>query len=998
VSLASPSWLTRLPIVGATAQETSSITASYQGSSAQIQKSLNEYMKTLDNTGILELLNIWREGGQPFGYGAGGGGLPFGTEAAILTGNPADDVYAISAGTGEKITPGGALATGSTVSGATPSTLFVADSNGKLQSGPSTSSVASVSSAYAAGQLVEGANNGSDFADAGSTRANLHVPSLTPAACAATSNVTTLSGLNTYDGYTCVAGDLILLTAQTTASQNGLWTAASGAWTRPTEMGTGVVLKARTVAVINGTTNGGTTWLLKTNAAITVDTTAQTWIETGSVPAGVTAVVSLTAPGIGSGIDPTGASDSTTALNALISSAISSGQEVVLPAGTFKISGSLVAALTTSNPNFRMRGQGPGKTIINASATGFAGLDIGPSTNTKYVGPTGYLQDLSVIGSFVPGTSTADYHAGVQLDGCVQFKVENVNVGGFDVGFDLINNCYGSTFDNIRAAFGSTCNIGVRLRTGSQSGDDIHFWNPWLAGAAVASVCIEGNGSDGTSGFTFHGGQYGAGTTSSDKPGQGSLMVGLNYQTGTSTGEIRQIQFYGGDFEATIRQWDVKCYVPCSIDFYGTRFDNNGTGGVGGTAPLGVLSHSAPADDSINFHHAFIGGSVRWQMIDYVGLSSSNGQVLELGTYGKPAVFVPMTCTAALSTGTAVTMSVAGQTITASGAVSVGSSVTVPLNVPLQSYLPSGKVITFSGGGVLTLTSQAGAGATSLAGTLATAAIASGNTATPFGIPSPVFSGQAITFTNGGVLTTTAYAAAGATSLTGNLTTANVAVGETADPGYSCNLYIRSMGDTMGISRSTSLMGGSQPVLNLNGVRLANVGGTLESSTDGITYGALGSSSAGKGAQFASNNSTSIPAATITALNLSNAVFNDDQTNFYDISNTANGDVVSGAIKIKKAGLYLFTPIIRINGVSANATVSPFLRRSVAGGALATINQQAASFVGTGPTDVRIPSAPVVQRCVAGDVIQLCVYATQATTLLYSTLGDTGVAVAYLGS
>jgi hypothetical protein len=153
VSLASPSWLTRLPIVGATAQETSSITASYQGSSAQIQKSLNEYMKTLDNTGILELLNIWREGGQPFGYGAGGGGLPFGTEAAILTGNPADDVYAISAGTGEKITPGGALATGSTVSGATPSTLFVADSNGKLQSGPSTSSVVLVASAGAAGNV-----------------------------------------------------------------------------------------------------------------------------------------------------------------------------------------------------------------------------------------------------------------------------------------------------------------------------------------------------------------------------------------------------------------------------------------------------------------------------------------------------------------------------------------------------------------------------------------------------------------------------------------------------------------------------------------------------------------------------------------------------------------------------------------------------------------------------------------------------------------------------
>ncbi|CAM6003641.1 unnamed protein product [Sphagnum balticum] len=121
-------------------------------------------------------------------------------------------------------------------------------------------------------------NNGSDFVDAGSTRTNLHVPVLTPAACVVTTNVVTLSGLNTYDGYQTVAGDLILLTAQTTAAQNGLWTAAAGAWTRPTEMATGVTMKARTVAVINGTLGKGSTWMLSTNTTITVDTTAQTWL------------------------------------------------------------------------------------------------------------------------------------------------------------------------------------------------------------------------------------------------------------------------------------------------------------------------------------------------------------------------------------------------------------------------------------------------------------------------------------------------------------------------------------------------------------------------------------------------------------------------------------------------------------------------------------------------------------------------------------------------
>lgn len=139
---------------------------------------------------------------------------------------------------------------------------------------------------------VRKANNGSDFADAGSTRANLHIPALTPAACVVTTNVASLSGLNTYDGYTCVAGDLVLLTSQSTASQNGLYVAAAGAWTRPTEMATGVVMKARTCDVVQGTLYGGTRWLLQTGSSITVDTTSQAWVEAGLLVPTQTALTS----------------------------------------------------------------------------------------------------------------------------------------------------------------------------------------------------------------------------------------------------------------------------------------------------------------------------------------------------------------------------------------------------------------------------------------------------------------------------------------------------------------------------------------------------------------------------------------------------------------------------------------------------------------------------------------------------------------------------------
>lgn len=125
--------------------------------------------------------------------------------------------------------------------------------------------------------------NGSDFPSQGAVRHNLLVPVLTPAACLADANVAALTGLGTFDGYTLVDGDQILLTAQTTASQNGPWTAHSGAWTRPTGFPAGAVNTkgARTIAIISGAVYAKQTWLLQTNGSITIDTTAQTWVPAG---------------------------------------------------------------------------------------------------------------------------------------------------------------------------------------------------------------------------------------------------------------------------------------------------------------------------------------------------------------------------------------------------------------------------------------------------------------------------------------------------------------------------------------------------------------------------------------------------------------------------------------------------------------------------------------------------------------------------------------------
>ncbi|QAY16082.1 hydrolase [Arthrobacter phage Elesar] len=80
-------------------------------------------------------------------------------------------------------------------------------------------------------------------------------------------------------------------------------------------------------------------------------------------------------------------------------------------------------------------------------------------------------------------------------------------------------------------------------------------------------------------------------------------------------------------------------------------------------------------------------------------------------------------------------MEIGGRLVVVSnGTAAVGSGQTLTIK-PLGLNLTSGQSMTFSGGGVLVLTSAANAGATTLTGTVTVAAIASGESATITGLP-----------------------------------------------------------------------------------------------------------------------------------------------------------------------------------------------------------------------------------------------------------------------
>jgi hypothetical protein len=92
-----------------------------------------------------------------------------------------------------------------------------------------------------------------------------------------------LSGLAAIDGVTPVANDRILAKNQTTASQNGVYLAAAGAWTRALDADqNNEVTPGAFWYVEEGTANGVTQWRIQNTGAIVVGTTALTINQFGA--------------------------------------------------------------------------------------------------------------------------------------------------------------------------------------------------------------------------------------------------------------------------------------------------------------------------------------------------------------------------------------------------------------------------------------------------------------------------------------------------------------------------------------------------------------------------------------------------------------------------------------------------------------------------------------------------------------------------------------------
>jgi hypothetical protein len=150
--------------------------------------------------------------------------------------------------------------------------------------------------------------------------------------CSAVAAVVTTTSINVgrpgtaiFDGITLVSGQRVLLTAQSTPSQNGVWT-FSGSSTAMSRPGTGdpfahgATLDYAIVIPVTGGPNGGLTWggsewwlSSPTSGAVTVDTTPLTFIRRNARPVQArlasAANVSLSSGGPGQYIDSSNVTD-----------------------------------------------------------------------------------------------------------------------------------------------------------------------------------------------------------------------------------------------------------------------------------------------------------------------------------------------------------------------------------------------------------------------------------------------------------------------------------------------------------------------------------------------------------------------------------------------------------------------------------------------------------------------------------------------------------------
>jgi len=233
-----------------------------------------------------------------------------------------------------------------------------------------------------------------------------------PVNCGTTANIT-LSGLQTIDGVTVVAGDRVLVKSQTAPAQNGIYLASATAWSRAPDANTWDELISAICFVESGSTLAGSAWYCTIQPGGTLGVTAVTW-SNFSVAATYTAGTGLTLTDYVFSITNTGVSAAAygSASKTLTATVNAQGQLTVLAATDIAIANTQVSGLGTMSTQAASSvaitgGTINGTTIGGSTAAAVTGTTI--TANTQFTGAgtglTGTATSLSIGGNAATATS-----------------------------------------------------------------------------------------------------------------------------------------------------------------------------------------------------------------------------------------------------------------------------------------------------------------------------------------------------------------------------------------------------------------------------------------------------------------------------------------------------------------------------------------------------------------------------------------------------------------
>lgn len=258
-----------------------------------------------------------------------------------------------------------------------------------------------------------------------------------PAAVATTGNIT-LSGLQTIDGYTTVAGDRVLVKNQATQPNNGIYVASTGAWARSADANTYAELVAAFLFIESGG-QSGSAWVSTIPASGTLGTTNITFsqfsnsstyyagtgltlssyqfsITNTAVTAGSYGSASsvgtftVNAQGQLTAASSTAISIPASAINTTISNSGLTNSSITVNGSAISLGGS--ATITAATPNALTIGTGLSGTSFNGSSPVTIAIDstvvtlTGTQTLTNKTLTTPIISQISNTGTLTLPTST----------------------------------------------------------------------------------------------------------------------------------------------------------------------------------------------------------------------------------------------------------------------------------------------------------------------------------------------------------------------------------------------------------------------------------------------------------------------------------------------------------------------------------------------------------------------------------------------------------------